>query len=69
MTALLTLAEAANELRVSADSVRRLVATGKLPVVYPVARRPWPGLWIRRWISRLDPAREAGVGCLYLEVS
>ena len=40
MTALLTLAEAADELRVSADSVRRLIAAGKLPVIYPVARRP-----------------------------
>ena len=35
MTALLTIAEAANELRVSADSVRRLIAAGKLPVIYP----------------------------------
>ena len=40
MTALLTLAEAADELRLSTDSVRRLVLTGQLPVIYPVARRP-----------------------------
>ena len=40
MTALLTIAEAAAELRISSDSVRRLVAAGKLPAVYPVARRP-----------------------------
>ncbi len=40
MTALLTIAEVADELRLSPDSVRRLVASGKLPVVYPVARRP-----------------------------
>lgn len=32
-TLLLTLSDAAAELQISADSVRRLVATGKIPVV------------------------------------
>ena len=52
MTALLTLAEAAAELRLSTDSIRRLVAAGQLPVIYPVARRPRLDLHLHRRQTR-----------------
>ena len=57
MTALLTIAEVADELRLSPDSVRRLVAAGKLPVVYPVARRPRIARTaLMAYIDRITPA-------------
>lgn len=37
-----TLAEAAEELRLSTDSIRQLVRAGLLPVVYPAEYAPLP---------------------------
>ena len=57
MTLLLTIPETAAELQISAASVRRLIAAGKIPVVYPIARRPRIArAELMAYIERITPA-------------
>lgn len=56
----LTLGEAANELRIGDTLIKRLVATGELPSIKVGRRRLVPTAELRGYVGRLTTEAQAG---------